>query len=290
MPASSAAPSRGWRRGAGSAGAVSYSEFQPERGLRRIVETFWAFRSESRALERVAPDGRCELVVHLGEPYLEVSGPESLRQPRSLLAAQLTRPLHLQGSGAIECISARIAPAAAATILHGDASVFTDRRVDLRALDPAGAQALLLSLSQAADDGERVARLARYVAQRCRDPALAPDGRVERAIRWLETREPPSAAELARDLALSTRQLERLFRRSVGVSPRLYGSIVRFRRIFDALAAGAASLSDAAQATGYSDHPQMARDFQRFLGCSASQFLRERAQLSAAMTRGRALP
>eukprot|EP01030_Chromulinospumella_sphaerica_P019228 gene19228-19112_t len=74
------------------------------------------------------------------------------------------------------------------------------------------------------------------------------------------------------------------FARIVGVPPRMLAAILRFRGVFEALSeSGVTSWTDAAQAAGYFDHPQLARDFRRFVGCTPSQFLAQQAGLAASL-------
>jgi AraC-like DNA-binding protein len=89
---------------------------------------------------------------------------------------------------------------------------------------------------------------------------------------------------LCRETGMTPRTLQRRFARRIGVSPRMLGSIVRFRRVFEALReADAETWTEAAQAAGYFDHPQMARDFRRFVGCTPSQFVAAGQGLSASL-------
>ena len=77
------------------------------------------------------------------------------------------------------------------------------------------------------------------------------------------------------------RALQRRFRDRVGVAPRTLRSIFRFRRVFDhAMGQDAASWLEAGLAAGYFDQPQMARDFRRFLGCTATAWAREQVELA----------
>ena len=90
--------------------------------------------------------------------------------------------------------------------------------------------------------------------------------------------------ELCAGTGLSPRTLQRRFADAVGISPRMLASVIRFRRVFAALQEpGVTSWTDAAQAAGYFDHPQMARDFRRFLGCSPSEFLRAERGLAVSL-------
>lgn len=72
--------------------------------------------------------------------------------------------------------------------------------------------------------------------------------------------------ELARDLAISTRQLERLFERHVGVSPKLLARLLRVERVMSSCRGARASLAAIAIETGYTDQAHMTREVRRTLG------------------------
>jgi AraC-like DNA-binding protein len=77
--------------------------------------------------------------------------------------------------------------------------------------------------------------------------------------------------------------LQRRFRDRVGVPPRILRSIFRFRRVFDhAAEPGPEALGwlEAGLEAGYFDQPQLARDFRRFLGCTATEWARDQAGLA----------
>jgi hypothetical protein len=57
-------------------------------------------------------------------------------------------------------------------------------------------------------------------------------------------------------------------------------SILRFRKVFDHAAGADASWLTAALEAGYFDQPQMARDFRRFLDCTATKWAREQVELA----------
>ena len=101
-----------------------------------------------------------------------------------------------------------------------------------------------------------------------RDPA------VERCVERIQASDGPVAlAELGALAGLGERQLQRRFAEVVGISPRTLAVVVRLRRVFDALRdAPLSTWSERAQAAGFFDHPQMARDFRRLLGTAPSRW------------------
>jgi AraC-like DNA-binding protein len=254
---------------------VRYAEFPPPPELAPYVHCLWVFEGEAEAEpQRIVPDGRCELILHWRTPYLEQTADGWAPQPRALFAGQLTRPLHLLAREAAGVVGVRFRTAEAPAYLQGHANTFTDRRLPMIA-GP--------DLAAAPDEAARLALAAAHVAERIdpryRDRRIAA---VAAEIRASEGRLPLEA--LAAKAELSPRMLQRQFLQTVGVAPRMLASIIRFRRVFDALhQPGVDSWTDVAQAAGYFDHPQLARDFRRFLGCTPGEFLESRKGLATAL-------
>ena len=181
----------------------------------------------------------------------------------------------LRSRGAVAVIGVRFKPAGAWAFVGAPLSSCTDRRLDLAALHGDARRASLRAqLRDGADAGERIAvaeplrrgadRLARRPPRRaieaCVERILASEGRV-------------ALAELGPLAGLGERQLQRRFAEVVGISPRMLGVVVRLRRVFEALRdAPWSSWSERAQAAGFFDHPQMARDFRRLLGTAPSRW------------------
>ncbi len=71
----------------------------------------------------------------------------------------------------------------------------------------------------------------------------------------------------------SHRRFIALFRRSVGITPKLYCRILRFQRALDSVTADpSASWVDLALDTGYSDQPHFTREFREFAGLTPEQY------------------
>lgn len=257
-----------------------YTEIAPRTALSNYIHCLWFFEGDESEIQRIVPDGRCELIVHCGAPYREVSG---TRQPRALFAGQLTRPLHLKPVAHTGVIAVRFRMAGAFAFTHKPLSRFTDRRVTLANLHSrALASRLTREIGAAKTDKARANILQDYVAERIAEAPDGPDTVIEDCVARLSRG--AKLDDLRRITGLAPRALQRRFARSVGVSPRMLASLIRFRRVFDALReADAQNWTEAAQAAGYFDHPQLARDFRRFVGCTARQFVRGGEGLAASL-------
>lgn len=71
-------------------------------------------------------------------------------------------------------------------------------------------------------------------------------------------------AELASETAVSVRQLERSFSESIGISPKLFSSLIRYQLVWQELRSGKYSPLDITEKFGYSDQSHLLRDFRRF--------------------------
>ncbi len=252
--------------------APLYRELQPRACLRDFVHCIWTFEAPADdAPQPIAPDGCCELIVQCGALYRESDGAE---QPRVLFAGQITQPLTLCASGPVAVVGVRFRPEAARAFVGHSAERTTDKRVALRDLHGDAARRL-----EPGDNLDVIAeRTQDYVDARMRGAVL--DADVCAAVAAMFDGRPVDAPA-----ALSERQWQRRFKAEVGVSPRQLQSVLRFRRVFDAIdAPGPTGWVEAALAAGYFDQPQMARDFRRFLGVSARQWAAQRVGLSRALT------
>jgi AraC-like DNA-binding protein len=96
------------------------------------------------------------------------------------------------------------------------------------------------------------------------------DARVFDAVRRLRHGE--RVAEAARFVGLSERQLQRIFGYYMGLSPRTFVRIIRFRCAIKAAKAGA-SLASAALQSGYADQAHFSRDARSLMGVPPSSLM-----------------
>ena len=237
---------------------MHYREFAPGVDAARFVECYWLLEDVAPgSVQRVVPDGRPELILHLGEPFESLHAGQWQAQPHCFLAGQLTGPLLLRASGAARILGVRFRPGGAGQLLGMPMQELTGRVVD------AGGLGLrrLANLSTVAQVEQALLALERGAA----DPL------VDEAARLLaQSTDVGAAAALLR---VSPRQLERRFKHRVGISPKHFARIRRFQHVFHALEADSAGWVDAAAACGYYDQAHLVRDFRAFTGEAPTHLL-----------------
>jgi AraC-like DNA-binding protein len=259
--------------------APDYREYAPRAALRPFVHCVWTFTSPpDDAPQRITPDGRPEFIVHVAAPYRERHASGDVAQAPVLFAGQLTAPLTLMADGAAAVTGVRLHAWAARAFLGVDAEAATDRRLDLTALHGDVAARLRREV-RATDAPDRWIEIAQdYVAARLVGARIDDDVRaaIETMVAGVEPHQPAS---------LSERQWQRRFKAETCISQQQMQSVLRFRRVFDAIEhPQKPGWVEAALAAGYLDQPQMARDFRRYLGCTARAWAAQQAGLAKALT------
>ena len=248
---------------------MRYLEVQPSADLARDVHCFWELEAGDDALaEPIFPDGRVEIVVHLGARPNRVG--DAWAQPEVMVVGQMTTALRLQPTPGLHAVGIRFTPAGARTWLGAPLHECTDAIHGLDQMDSRVAAlirdavhrggALQASL-RALESALRQTRTAHWTAPRAVDHAvqvvLACGGRVR-----VET--------LAASAGVGVRQLERQFLEAVGLSPKRFIRTARFQRALQLLRGGQFP-ADVAQACGFSDQAHLSREFRSVAGVPARE-------------------
>jgi methylphosphotriester-DNA--protein-cysteine methyltransferase len=258
---------------------LTYREFVFQEGS--PIQCVWELRGHDREQQRIAPDGRFEMIVHLEEPF-EALGPDGWkRQSTTLVAGQLTQPLFVRAGGSTHAIGVRLKSWASSCITGVPASDLTNRVIDANELN----RNLESRLRDAiANSARRLSQVAQRLLAGLGESKPA-DERIVAAVRQVEqTGGMCQMDQLARAGGVSGRQLERLFHNEVGVGPKTLARIRRFSRVFAQIEAGDANWANIAADCGYNDQSHLTRDFNQFAGGPPAALLSSASDLALCFT------
>jgi AraC-like DNA-binding protein len=234
-------------------------EVSPSPDLAPYVDAYW--RSDTVAAARVIPDGCADIIFGAEEPF--VVGP-------------MTRPIELTSEEGMFGI--RFRPGRAAAALRAPLGILTDARVPLRDV----------THRVPAIDVRSIEKV--EVALRALLADVRPDPRVDAAVdRIIRSGGRASVDRVAADIGVSRQHLARAFAYHVGVSPKTFARVMRFRRVL-ALCEGrlrpAGRLrtahtngwADLASELGYFDQSHLIAEFREFAGQTPVPFFLSRAE------------
>jgi AraC-like DNA-binding protein len=231
-------------------------EIGPGPRLSSWVECYWtraAFSSDRDVAHRVLPDGCADLLIDLDAGIAAAVG-------------TMTRPF-LRAGASPAYFGIRFRPGCARAVLGVPLHEITDARVPLDRLWRVGAAEIAERVANARTVDERV-RVAESIAgSRC----TAADRRLEAAVRLLAAGH--SVDSVAAATNLSRQHLRRTFLDQVGVGPKTFARVSRFRRLLrDVRAARDVSWAAVAADLGYADQSHLIAEFREFAGTSPVPF------------------
>jgi AraC-like DNA-binding protein len=253
---------RGMIDPAGTARRVRVERHKPSPRLAGFVHNIWIIEwnltGRSPEVQKVLPSPNVNLVIGAGQTKLF-----------GVIRGVYGRSL--EGAGRV--VGLRFRTGGVRPFLAEPVANLTDRTVPAKAVtgvDDREAEAQVLS---AGDHGAIIRAIEAILCPRLPQPDPAVEVVCSIIARARRENGPQQAEALAREVGLSVRTMQRLFREYVGVSPKW---VIRRYRLQEAawrLAQGTNEpLSELAAALGYFDQAHLARDFTRLFGCPPSEY------------------
>lgn len=254
-------------------GSWTHLDCRPS-ALAGLVESIWLFDGHLSRRERFYPTGELDLIVQLdATSFRVVEGQPAGPCPATCLTGLIVAPLVIETPARSRVLGVRLRPAGAFALFGLPLRELTGTAVDLH--DIIGSEACFLAerLDEAGSNEARVQVMSRWIAHRLARQTSTDPG-VAYAVSEIENaggRVP--IRDIVGQIGASEKRFTSLFEQQVGVRPKLFSRIVRFRELAAALPTTADPLSQAAITHGYYDHAHMNLDFRQFAGMSPSQFL-----------------
>lgn len=255
---------------------MRYREEKPSTRSSAYVKLYWEMAHNRDEIvagpEPVLPDGCVEIVFDLKDRFLTYSNDNTtIEQPRSMVAGQLTSRILIGPSGDTEMFGIRLQPHAAFSILGIAMNEIRDRIVDLVDVTTAGVESTIFDRLSAASSFEE--RISIFEAVFIPLESVFTDSQLAECLTLIIGSDGAvQVSKCAERLGWSERRLERVFQEQIGIGPKLYSRIIRFKSFLSAVESGRPSLLDRALAAGYHDQSHMIRDFRHFSGMTPTEY------------------
>jgi AraC-like DNA-binding protein len=258
---------------------MRFSSSKPTASLAASVENFWLYEGYEgeHANERILPTGTIELVINLRENELRIYDAEDTDRCSRFSGAVLSGAY---GKGFVSdsqeeafIMGVHFKPGGAFPFLGLPADELADSHVDLETLWGYSASLLRERLCEAATPAHRFEILQESLIDHLFRP-IEQHYAVSHALDAMYGSVDVSVKEIAKDVGLSQRRFAELFKREVGMTPKLFSRIQRFQR-----ARGTIHLQDdspdwagIAVECGYFDQSHLIREFLEFSGFTPAAY------------------
>ncbi len=233
-------------------------------------------RTGSFVRRRELPSERVVAIVNLGEPIRVRNRGGWTDQPDGFFAGLDDTYALTETTGAQRGVQIDLTPVGAHLLLRLPMHELAGEVVTLDALFGRAGMLLHEALAGAPGWLARFELLDEFFLARL-DDALSPVPSVTRALGRLHASGGSvRVATLAAEIGCSRRHLVSGFREQVGITPKLFGRILRFQRAVALATDPQPSWAEIALRCGYYDQAHMIRDFHQFAGSSPGEFARRR--------------
>lgn len=265
---------------------MNYQTYTPTPELSKYVKCYWILESSVKtdlvSAEKIFPDGCIELIFHYGDLFMEFrSNHASDLGPRSFVYGQLEKFIEIRATGKIGVLGIRFYPHGLRPFVRLDINEITGQSVAVQELWGREGGILEDKILNAPTIERRISLVEIFLLEKLRWSAQS-DSVIERCVDSILRSDGNIAInDLANQLNVGRRHLERKFIASVGLSPKLLSRIVRFNNTLNLINHKQfSSLTMVAYEGGFYDQAHFIKDFKEFTGLNPKQFFSQDLNLA----------
>lgn len=252
-----------------------YTELSPHYLLSPYVEAYWIIddAKETKSFQNVLPDGCVDIIVSLGDS----SKDNDFKPGIPYVFGTHTTFSQAPSIGNIQMFGIRFKPAVFKLFTNIPTNEFTNQKVDIFSFQSIFDLSFYSEVEKGIKENLRMNTIISNIEQFLINklPVLPSiDRRIQHALSLIQMHSGKvSIDRLADESCLSQRQLERRFKAEVGISPKLFSRIIKFREAQIRLSTGTwSNLQEFAWDCGYFDNAHLTREFLTFSGTLPSAF------------------
>jgi AraC-like DNA-binding protein len=267
---------------------MDYQTFRPHLDLETIVKCYWTLeipKQKENQKQLVLPDGCVDMCFILGEDIKRyTSENEFLIQPKQMLLGQITEQFHIEPAGYVNTFAIRFYPYGFANFIELPLNQLANKETALNLLfgDKITNQ-LSEKIIEAKSTSERIKIIESFLFEKLNNK-ITIDNIIKTTIdtMFLTKGSKPLNTILKADLS-KRRQLERNFKKEIGISPKQLSKVIRLQATLQMLLNQTTeTLTDIAYESEYYDQAHFIKDFKEFTGITPKEFLTdERMALSS---------
>jgi AraC-like DNA-binding protein len=259
---------------------MKFKRIESLSSLKHLIECYWLIENDNAEPEaqKVIPDGFTELIFHYRNPYqINIDGVWH-QQTKYLFAGQISQFFYLKNTGPVGMIAVKLKPAAFTQLFNVDMHLYTNEAVDLATLKIEKLEELKQKVIPFTNEEEAKHIFDEFFAGLL---TTIKENPVTKAIDLIfETNGLIKVEEIAAKTGVGARQLERLFKKYIGLTPKYYCRIIRFNYIYQLIQQGNTSWQEIVYLSGYYDQSHFIRNFKAFTGEDPSLYAFEEKNMA----------
>lgn len=243
---------------------MAYLEIQPHPALQSYIDAYWISEMTGHALHKtkILPDGCVDIIFNIEDDYRTEAGTILMNSEAIYLIGTMMRFKEYETAGKAKLLGIRFKPGAFSYFFKlSSLHEFTDQSIELKNI--------ALPVIHRIDE-YTPAYLDQFFLHKLSPPKYS----IINIIKDIQEQNGQlRVSDIAKKHFTTPRQLERLFKNSVGVSPKDFISLVRYQFVSLKIKNNISGkcLAELAFESGYYDHAHLTKEIKRFTGSVPSQ-------------------
>lgn len=258
-----------------SINTMLFEQFSPGNANSAFIECFWIAEDKRRDIcrERIIPDGFTEIIIHYGDPYrINIDGKWQI-QSKHLLAGQISNHFFIENTGWSGMLGIKFRPSALTHLFDLDMGLLTDKVIPVESKIGNQLNEIILIVQSGKDHSEKVRWIDMWFSGFIQSNHVIKSVTDKAVDLIFEKKGMITVKELTDIFQISERQLERHFKKFIGLSPKFFSRIIRFNYIFKLMKEKDRTWTDVAFSSGFFDQSHFIKNFKEFTGEDPSSYL-----------------
>lgn len=207
--------------------------FKPIAALRKLVDYIWVvdfdLLADDHREDVIIPLGYLNIIFNYGSDYRLVVEDQEVVLPNTAVIGQIKRAKHVRYGQQLYQIGITLTPLGYIQLFHLSSLELTERIVQAHDVDPE-LDELYQKMRGFKDVGQPLKAINQYLLHRIAINKKDTD-RIEKMLTYVEREyEHLNIVSMAKFFCISVSTLERFFKKYIGLTPKAYGDIVKFRK------------------------------------------------------------
>ncbi len=257
---------------------MQFKVYPPAKQLASYIHAYMEADCSDQAGENTLfPNGYSGIFFNFGNTG-EIIIKEKVQTPRVSIYGQIDRPFAVTNPQGFYALGVIFKPSALSKLFPFDMSELVNTTMDGQLVNKEFEE-LYSRLGESPDIAGKLMLMNRFFMTAFTRVA-APPTLADHALHVMELYRNIPMENLAREVGVSQRYLERKFTSAVGLSPKTFSLIQRFKRIEHELRMSQGSWADLKFANQYYDQNHFIKDFKRFTGHTPTMYLLENFEMA----------
>lgn len=267
---------------------MNYQTYRPHKDLESIVKFYWTLQvpfDPKNQKQKIVPDGCIEMTFNFGDKIKRYTSETNfIFHPNAMVMGQRTKSFDILPTGNVDTFAICFYPIGFVNFVKTSLENLVDKETPIAEIfEQAEAFELEQQMNQSIDSEQRIQIIETFLLKKLNEKNTISNVVKSTVNALLKTKGTTPINVILMDDISKRRQLERHFKKQIGISPKQLSKAIRLQATLQLLLnKKTETLTDIAYENEYFDQNHFIKDFKELVGVTPKEFLgNENMTLSA---------